>query len=404
MIAVCMMIFPVLTASAVSLTDYTNPDSFYKEAYVSGNFSLQSRGDNRLTDEECLGDDCESGQTSYSGTLLANYDTQYSSLPFTWLLKIDGTLDIERSAEEGADDEQGYDLTARTSVDKYYRDTKVFGFGSAETGYRKSLGADDADDPYAKIGFGAGYGRVIDATVLAKAIRVVEDLLKYDVITNDLSDDAYMQLAGIIDKEKEFESKHGPVEYEKYWFEAMEQVFREEGVLTEDALGAMGIIRIREILVNEVFSSRRYGWTVRGGLGFILSNYDGSESDPSLDLAFEYALPYVYRMQLIERLSYSTILDDDVVHQISNALSATYEVSDRIDWENLWNLVVTAPSDSDVENIISNKLSSTFRYYISNKINFDTTLSLTHLDDGIDNNGNDDLETGLFLGMTYRLR
>ena len=119
---------------------------------------------------------------------------------------------------------------------------------------------------------------------------------------------------------------------------------------------------------------------------------------------FEYALPYLYRMQVIERLSYSTILSSDVVHQVNNNLSATYEVSDRIDWENRWNLGVTAPSDSDAENIVSNNLSSTLRYYISNTVNVNTTVSLTHLDDGIDNNGNDDLETSLFLGITYRVR
>ena len=220
----------------------------------------------------------------------------------------------------------------------------------------------------------------------------------------DLSDAAYLELAGIIDREKEFRSQYGSVEYEKYWFEAMEQVLQDEGVLTEEALGAMGIIRIREILVNEPFSPRRHGWTVRGGVGFVLSNYDGSESDPSLDAVFEYALPYIYRMQLIERISYSTILSDDVVHQINNALSATYEVSDRIDWENRWSLGITVPSESEAENIISNNLSSTLRYYISNTVNVDATVSLNHLDDGIEDNGNDDMETGLFLGITYRIR
>jgi hypothetical protein len=402
--AVCLLIVPAFTGSAISLTDYTNPDSFYQEAYVSGNFNLQSRGDNRLPDSECPDGNCEGGQTSYSGTMLANYDTQYSTLPFTWGLRIDGTLDVQRSAQKDADDEHGYDLFARTTADKYYRDTRAFGYGSFEAGYRKLLGADDADDPYAKVGVGVGYGRVIDATVLAKAMRVVEDLRKYNVMTGDLSDAAYLELAGIIDREKEFRSQYGSVEYEKYWFEAMEKVFQDEGVLADNALGALGIIRIREILVNEPFSPRKHGWTVRGGVGFVLSNYDGSDSDPSLDAAFEYALPYLYHMQLIERLSYSTILSSDVVHQINNNLSATYEVSDRIDWENRWNLGATVPSESGAENIISNNLSSTLRYYITNKVNFNTTVSLNHLDDGIDNNGNDDLETGLFLGITYRVR
>ena len=403
MLCVCLAVFPVIV-SAIRLTDYTNPDSFYQEAYLSGTLNFQDRGDNRLPDDECTDDNCEGGQASYLGTLLANYGTQYSTLAFSWNVHIDGTLDIERSAEKDADDEQGYELFVRTAADRYYRDTKMFGYGSLEAGYRKFLGADDADDPYAKLGVGAGYGRVTDATVLAKAIRAVEDLQKYGVITSDLSDAAYLELAGIIDRETEFESQYGIAEYERYWFEAMEQVFQQEGVLAEESLGAMGLFRIREILINEPFSPRRYGWTARGGIGFAISNYDGSESDPSLDAVFEYALPSLYRMQLIERMGYSTILSDNVMHQINNMLSATYEVSDRIDWENLWNLGITAPSESDAENIVSNNLSSTFRYYISNKVNVGATVSLNHLDDGVDDNGNDDLETGIFLGLTYRAR
>jgi hypothetical protein len=280
----------------------------------------------------------------------------------------------------------------------------MFGYGSLDAGYRKLLGADDADDPYAKLGAGVGYGRVIDATVLAQAMRCVEDLQKYGILTSDISDSAYLELAAVIDQEKVFRSQYGNVEYEKYWFEAMEAVFQKEGVLAEETLGAMGLIRIREILVNEPISPRKHGWTVRGGVGYVLSNFDGSESDPSLDAAFEYALPYTYRLQLIERVSYSTILSDDPVHQINNKLSLTYEISDRVDWENLWSLGVTVPTESDVENEISNNLASTFRYYISNKVNLDATVSLKHLDDGIDNNGNDDLETGVFLGATYRIR
>lgn len=403
LVLACIMASPI-SIWAISLTDYTNPDTFYQEAYVSGSFNFQNRGDNRLPDTECTGDECEGGQASYQGTALANYETQYSTLPFSWSLQLDGTLDVERSAEKDADGESGYEIFARTAADKYLRDTRVFGYGSLDAGYRKLLGADDADDPYAKVGAGVGYGRAIDATVLAQAMRCVEDLQKYGIVTSDISDSAYLELAAVIDQEKVFKSQYGSIEYEKYWFEAMEAVLQKEGVLAEEALGAMGLIRIREILVNEPISPRKHGWTVRGGVGYVLSNFDGSESDPSLDAAFEYALPYTYRLQLIERVSYSTILSDDVVHQINNSLSLTYEISDRVDWENRWNLGVTVPTESDAENEISNNLASTFRYYVSNKINLDATVSLKHLDDGIDNNGNDDLETGLFLGATYRIR
>lgn len=403
LVLLCMMVFP-MSVGAISLRDYTNPDTSYQEAYVSGQFNFQDRGDNR--DEETCGEEgeCEGGQASYNGSALANYEVNYSTLPFSWTFEVDGTFNVERSAQKDADSEEGYEIFARTNADRYYQDTKFFGYGSGDFGYRKAIGADDADDPYAKIGIGVGYGRVINATVLAKAMRVIEDLQKYGVITQEPTDAGYLELAEIIDREEEFESQYGSIEYEKYWFEAIEAVLLEEGILVEETLGAMGIIRVREILINEPFSIRKHGWVVRGGMGFVLSNFDGSESDPSVDASFEYAYPYTYRLQLIERVNYSTILSDDIVHQINNVVSATYEVSDRVDWENRWSLGITVPSDSDLENVISNNFSTTFRYYISNKINLDTTLSLTHLDDGIDDNGNDDLETTIFAGVTYRIR
>ncbi|MDY0091568.1 MAG: hypothetical protein RBT80_02610 [Candidatus Vecturithrix sp.] len=401
----CLIAIP-MSGFAIDLRDYTNPDTFYQEAYLSGRFNFQDKGDNRLSPEDCDEEDeeCVGGQASYNGTALANYEIYYSTLPFSWIFQVDGTFDFERSAEKEADSQEGYEIAARTVADKYYKDTKFLGYGSGDFTYRKLMGSDDADDPYAKLGIGAGYGRVIDATVLAKAMRSIEDLQKYGVITRELSDQGYLKFAEIIDKEEEFKSEYGAVEYEKYWFEAMEEVLRAEGILAEDALGAMGVIRVREILINEPFSVRKHGWIARGGLGFVLSNFDGSDSDPSLDASLEYAYPYTYRLQIIERAAYSTILSDDIVHQISNALSATYEVSDRIDWENRWTLGLTLPTESGAKNIISNNLSTTFRYYISNKINFDTTLSFNHLDDDMKDNGNDDLETTLFAGITYRIR
>jgi hypothetical protein len=400
-VVLCFLALPI-SAFAIDLRDYTNPNTSYQAAYLSGRFNFLDKGDNRLS-ETCDPEveECQGGQASYNGTALANYGIHASTLPLSWMFQIDGTFDLERSAEEGADSQQGHEIFARANIDKYYQDTKFLGYGSADAAYRKLMGADDADDPYAKVGIGVGYGRIIDATVLAKAIRSVEDLRKYGVMTQELSDEAYLRFAEIIDREREFQSQHGAIEYEQYWFDAIEEVLRAEGVLAEDTLGAMGVIRVREILLNEPFSVRKHGWIARAGVGFVLSNFDGSDSDPSLDLAVEYAYPYTYRLQLLERATYSTILGNDVVHQITNALSVTYEVSNRIDWENRWTVGLTLPTESDAENIISNNLSTTFRYYLSNKLNADATLSLNHLDDGIDDNGNDDLETAFFAGITY---
>lgn len=373
---------------AIKLSDYTFPETFYQESYLSGNFSLDSGNQD---------------QASYSGAFSGDYNINYGSLPFSWRLGVDSNVGFIQGPNDADESETGYNISAFTNADKYLGDIPLFGYGSFDFGYRKNMGFDDADDPYAKVGVGMGYGRVIDATVLAKAMRMVEDLNKYGVIAGNLSDNEYLELAKIIDKENEYKSKYGIVEYKKYWFEDMEKIFVGSGKLKGDSLGALGIIRVQEVM-NERYGVRSHGWTIRGGAGFILSKYDGSESDPSLDVSFEYALPYSYKMQINERLDYSSILADDMVHQITNNLSLTYEISNMIDWENGITTILTIPTASGSENVTSNSIYSSIHYYIANSLTADATLNFNLLDDAIDNNGNDDMETSLFMGLTYRLR
>ncbi|EIJ43873.1 hypothetical protein BegalDRAFT_3047 [Beggiatoa alba B18LD] len=376
-------------ASAIELTDYVTPDSFYQQSYLSGSFNLNSGNQD---------------QTSYNGSFSGSYDMTYSTLPFVWDVAVDGRTDFERGGESDASTDKSYDFFASTTADKYFNDNSLlFGFGSADLGYRRLLGADEADDPYAKLGVGVGYGRIYNATPLAKAIRVVEDLVKYQVLSKEPSTKGYMELASVIDRESEFISKYSLKEYKKYWVEAMEDILRRDGVLKTESLGALGVIRIQEILFDERVNKREHGWVVRGGVGYIASNYDGSDSDPSLDVIFEYGLPIGLQWQLIERAEYSTILGGDVGHRFRNILSLTYEITDAIDWENEWELDYLKPTDTPPDNIISNTLASTLRYYLTNRLSADLTLELRDIEDDIDGNGNDDTEKSVLFGITYRL-
>lgn len=388
-LSIIVLLFAPVSSWAIKITDYENPDTFYQEAYLSADFNLQ---------------DGNQDQTSYDGAVMAWYDLNYSTLPFTWRFEVDGEYAFTRGSKEEDDTDDGYDVYAWTAADKYYKDTEFLGYASIDYGYRKAMGSEDADDPYVKFGVGVGYGRVIDATALAKAMRCVEDLRKYGVVIQDLSDAAYIELAEVIEREDEYRSKYSSEEYEKYWYEAIEDILKKEGVLKDDALGAMGIIRIQDILTDEPISMRKHGWIVKGGVGYIASNYDGSDSDPSIDAQFEYAIPYTYRLQIIELFKYSTILEDDPVHQFQNELSLTYEISNRIDWMNVWTATVTLPTEDEAEDIITNNFSSKFLYYIANKIWADFTITFNHIDDNVDDNGNDDLETRISFGLTYRLR
>ncbi len=353
---------------------------------MNGNFNLKSGNQD---------------QANYNGSFGGNYDVNYKTSLFTWRLGVLADFDIYRGPNETDEQSESYGAYLNTNVDRYLGETDFFNYGSLDIGYRKLMAAEDADDPYVKLGVGAGYGRVINATVMAKAMRIVDELIKYNVISRKLSSDAYVELAQIIDKEPEYRATHGAIEYKKFWYEDMEQVFVNEGVLPEGSLQALGIVRLQEVL-EQRFSIRKHGWMIRAGLGFIISNYDGSEQDPSLDVSFEIAHPFSYKLQLIERLDYSTILEDDISHHITNRLSISYEISNEVNWENSLITSMFIPSDEERNNIISNTLASTFYYYLTNQLNLNATLRFHLLDDGT--GYNDELETTFYLGASYRLR
>jgi len=382
------LVFAV-SANAIEMTDYKLTESFYDESYVGMNFDLK---------------DGNQDQTSYNGIFTGDYKAKYNSLPNAWDVNVNGKANISRGGSDGDSSEDNYVINASGHYDKYLESYEnVFLYGSGEVGFRKLTGVDKANDPFLKIGVGAGYGRMYNATPLAKALRIAEDLRDYGIIS-ELSDDALLKLASVIDRESEFRSKHGFIEYKKYWFEAMEEALKSAGAMKDDTLGAFGIVRIDEILFVERVSPRYHGWLVRAGVGQILSNYDGKSTDPTLDIMFEYGRPIGYMAQFYNVAKYSTLLSDDIGHTFTNNMSYTYEISNAIDWENSWNFNYNKSSDTNIEDIYTNRLSSTFRFYVANRLSLDATLALTSVEDDINDNGNDDLETRFNFGVTYRLK
>jgi hypothetical protein len=375
---------------AIELTDFRDPDRIFDEAFFNGRFNLNSGNQ---------------AQTSYDGTTSGFYQMTYSTLPFVWKFRFEGSLDINRDSKANAETEESYLFNLESNFDKYLTDNLfgLFGFGGIDLAYRRQIGDDEADNPYSKLTTGIGYGRVIDATPLADVLRVVESLKEYGVIVGDVDDSTYLELAAIVGKRREFQSRYGFEDYEQYWIEALEKVMQKSGILKNNMLGAVGVIKTRYILILERISPRKHGWSVRGGAGYITSTFEDADDDPSLDLGFEYAKPFGYQLQLTEEASYSRILSDDEIDIFDNRLGLTYEISDRIDWENTWTINATYPSGVG-KDYIKNKLSSIFRYYVTNLITADLTFSLTKEDDGIDDNGNDDIEKVAFFGFTYRLK
>ncbi len=372
----------------VSLTDYVFPKSATQEAYVNGSFNA-------------LGNSVDTTEVGYNLAGSASYDLNLRSLPFSYDLSALADFSVAKSTAKGADAEDAYSLFASTTADKYLRnDSKLFGYSAASLHYRKLAAADKADDPRVDIEGGVGYGRTINATVLKQAIRMNEDFLKYGVITGDMPRDALLELASVIDRQGEFRSEYGPVEYRKYWYEAMEEVVRKSGVLKEDALGAIGIIRIQEVL-DESTAQRWHGWVARGGVGVRVSDYDGEAGDPYLTARFDWTRPVSLRLQLANNASVATVFEDDPTYTLQDVFHVDYEVSNRIDWYNSATLTYDIQTADDAENILGLDLRSIYVLYIENQLNFNPGFQFSYLDTGV---GDATWDWAITASISYRLR
>ena len=338
---------------AIDLREYLFVDTSRQQAEVSGQFDFKSGNQE---------------QASFNGTVRSSYAVTYSTLPFAWKLDFSGQAAISRNGTNDAETEKEYTLRAQTSADKYFpgftflNRHDFLGFGALDLGYRKSKSDEKAEDPYVKAEIGIGLGRIIDATDLAKATRLIDDLQQYGVINRELSQQGYFDLAEIIGAENTFKKEYRLDEYQKYWFETIETVLQQNGVLTSGALGALGMIRLQEVLINLPFSTNRsHGHLSKIGIGYIISNYaDSDAAVPTLDLSYAYALPFsTYQWQFADRVGYSLTVSN-FSHQFTNALSATYAVSLQIDWENTWNLTYTIPDQGN--NTLANELTSVLKY------------------------------------------
>jgi hypothetical protein len=383
-----LIIMLPVSGMAIELTDYLDPDLQFQDAEIQAMFNLK---------------DGNQDQTSFNGSFRIEYDMEYSTLPFKWQVYAKGDTDFSRGGDEDESTDKNSTAEAYTVVQKYLNGyDKVFVYGRLDLGLQ-DLEDNEDNDPYSRVSAGIGYGRITTATPLMEAFRCVEDLTKLGIITGELSDEAYLKFAEVIAREPNYKSKYSLREYEKYWYEDMEKVLIEAGVLTGESLGAMGIIRIQDILIDENVIKREHGWEVGVGIDYLISDYSGNEGDPGLSAYAEYAKPFGFKWQFIDRITYSTVMVDwefgDVDNIFNNQASLTYEITEKIDWTNLWELDVILANEGD--DTYQNGLETGLRFYLTNTIDAVTTLRFDHFDKG--NNDDDDIVTSLFFGIAYTI-
>jgi len=410
-----------LTANALSLEDYLVANSSFDEAYVNGSFNATEPERDR--DDDRLG---------YDYTVQANYKKSFSTLPRFWsynlglnagggrsssktsqvpnpLFETDPTAPEELTVNNKTT--ESWQAVATGTIDNYFHQSsypKAFWFGKGQ--FRTIKGQPD-DDISGTVGL--GYGRVYNATPLAKVIRMVEELNEEGLLTGPIPDSVALETAEIIDRVDEFKSKYGEDEYRPDYYAAIEEALARSGALRDGKLGAMGALTADTVLEDEPISPRKHGWVVRVGTGFQASDLSGlSDNDPKLLAEWEYAKPFGYKGQFINLFTFEPILSDETLTKFSNEMSYTHEVTDMIDWVNTWSLTYSDGENDagESEKNTNHVLSSKYTFDLGNSLDYFVELALTQ-NDVEPNSRNadslafgDDPEIKFKSGFTYRLK
>jgi len=377
-IAVSFITTPVFAEP--SLFDYKQATSSYEDAYITGNFNVGSGNQ---------------GQSNYDLDLSLDYEKVFSSPSRNTKLDFIGAGSRSRGSNKGDKTNSTYQLLGSATVDNYFRANSngSFWYGKGEVGAKKGQ-----VKPFTKATVGVGYGRVVNVTPMARAIRVVQALRKNGTLRADPANSTYQSIANTIAKEAEYRSKHGIRDYEQHWIADIEKALKNSG-----ALGAKGTIKAYDVLTNERISTRKHGWLVRAGIGAVLSDYDGETGKPAIEVGAEYHLPLNNQTQFSNEAIFTTTLKDNSnSYIVNNNMSLTHELTDVIDWENKWALNYS--KSDNAKSTTTNTLTSAFNYELNNKLDFNVTATLSKVNDNIANNGNDDVDKRLTMGIKYRLK
>lgn len=346
-IILILLLIPVyLSAQNVSVKDYNVPVSRATNLRINGFWNWSQTGDS------------VSGNSSTANLLFRKF---YSSLPFAWFADVDATGG--RTAGKN-----NYDVRFEGNVRKYVWDNRDwFGFSG--------LNAQKATDYrrwQVNLTIGGGYGRYINATALAKAVRIEEHLIRDNVISDHMPKGAMIAIANIIERQDEYQDLYGEV-YETQWLDDIEKEIASSGVLVSQRIGAIGILRIRQVLfqINERINQRYYGWDLSGGALFTVSNRDGSRAgSPNLSLTGRYSFPISWRTQINLSAGAFSPMDSAFAKRITanTSLDFIFELSNRINFLASHRLVLFKAPDQDPE--VDNVLSASFLFYIENNIYF----------------------------------
>ena len=364
-------IFFSINSFAISLTDYKVPVSTTQDMQLDANWNYEGIGDSTQ---------------SNTGNASLKYKRYYESLPFGYNILLDVETNYNENAPKGENKSTG-GLSAEAGAKKYLVLDNMFAFGGFRMDYEweatdNSDSNDVYDQPDVKMEIGMGYGKYINATPLAKSLRVEEELKKLDALTGNLPDETRLELAKLLSDEKkqEYEDKYEAEIWKRYYFEAIEEILLASGMLKGETLEAITVIRIQQVM-DEVFNTRFYGWEARCGLTQqILTPKDDQDKEANLRVSAGYALPLSLRSQFQITAFTETELNDFFdAYTAELKPEFSYEVSNKIDFNiyyklNLRQEAKTSEQEKKPYMKKAHTLNASFKYEIEGKLNLIPSL------------------------------
>lgn len=352
--AVCLLTVSAASAQNVSITDYVVPVSRAHNLRIDAlSFNYATEGDETVVQH---------------GNVTVVYKKFYESLPYAYSVDATGHGSIRKNiiTKENERDALSH---LKTNLKKYQRNegSLFYSFGTdsdLDSGY---------DRPNIEATLGIGHGRFIDATALRKAGRIEEFFLEEGIIGDHFSKETMIELAHIIDREREYKEQHGD-RYENYWFEDMLAEIRKSRRVLGEEIG-FGLVRIQEVLTQEQISKRYYGWDITTGVQFqVLNPYEDTDRPPpGLLVNFRYSHPISWSTQINTDFHYDTPFSRafGTDYNLRWQTDFIYELTNRIRFTTLKTIRAQKREDREAE-IISH-IAFALSFYIENKFNM--TLS-----------------------------
>ncbi|GJQ32949.1 MAG: hypothetical protein HBSAPP04_17880 [Ignavibacteriaceae bacterium] len=344
-----------IVAQNVSVSDYKVPVSTAKILRLSGSYNFAQSTDSVTTHVTA---------NNASATALFRYF--YSSLPFAYFVDVDAT-----GGKNFAD--YNHDISIRPSIRKYLADDKDwFGFGALDLRHANTFKQIESN-----LTVGGGYGRYINATALAKAVRIEDHLLKEGVISARLPKETMIRIANIIEREAEYRGVFGDT-YEKNWYEDIEKEMRATGLLQGGTLGAIGILRTQQVLkgINEKVNERYFGWDLTAGVLFNLSTRDRSDTrSPALSVGGRFSNPIGWNSQVNAYFNVNTPFDSTFFKTFIASAGADYfyELGNRINFIAGYKLNFIKSNTKflliNEDSYMDHNLTAGFIFYLENYIN-----------------------------------